>query len=567
MSVAAEPRVAARPGARGAPRRDDRLALAALALLVLAGLGLLLALGRDTTFYYDEWDWVQQRRDWSAAALLEPHNEHLSVVPVLLYKALFSTIGIEAYWPYRIVGLLLHGLVVVGLFLYARPRVGTVLALAAAAILLFLGKGWNDVLWPFQSGYLASLAAGVGALLALDRHTRRGDALAAGLLALALASSSLGLPLAAAIAIEVLGRPDRRRRWWVVAGPVALYAVWWAVYGREGVATLDNLFATPAYVAEALAGAAGGLVGLEPEWGRILAVLGVVALLAALRERLALTWRLGALLALPLLFWGLTGLARADLNEPAASRYIYPGALFLLLIGAEAGAGVRLSRRALALGAPLFLAALVANAGAMRDGAGFLRDRAAEVEGGLAAISLRPPGLYPLFQPEPKVAPQILAEPYFAAVEDLGSPVPAARELPRLFQRSREHADATLARVYALQLGPGAKPGGANPAVEFADKAGVVAKGPACVSITAQGPGAFAQLVVPPGGLLVTPDAGRATVTLRRFADGFGRPPLGTVERGAPPAAIRIPADASRVPWRAELDVEGAVRACGVAPA
>ena len=39
------------------------------------------------------------------------------------------------------------------------------------------------------------------------------------------------------------------------------------------------------------------------------------------------------------MFWGLTGLARADLGEPAASRYLYPGALFLLLIAIEAGRG------------------------------------------------------------------------------------------------------------------------------------------------------------------------------------------------------------------------------------
>ena len=184
---------------------------------------------------------MQLRRGWNADALLAPHNEHLSVVPVLLYKLLFATVGIDHYWPYRVLGLAMHAFVVVGLFFYARRRVGDVLALAAAATILFLGKGWNDVLWPFQAGFMASMAAGVGALLALDRGTRRGDVLAAVALLIALASSSLGLPLAAALGLEVLGRPDRRARWWIVAAPVALYAVWWAGYGREGVATLDNL--------------------------------------------------------------------------------------------------------------------------------------------------------------------------------------------------------------------------------------------------------------------------------------------------------------------------------------
>jgi hypothetical protein len=565
MSIAAERREVPAADTTVAPRapRADRRAVAALALLSLGGLVLLMYLSRDTTFYFDEWDWVQGRREWTVGALLEPHNEHLSLVPLLLYKLLFATVGLDQYWPYRLVGLAMHGFVVAALFFYARRRVGDVLALAAAATILFLGKGWNDVLWPFQSGFLASLAAGIGALLALDRGTRRGDLLAAVLLAVALAASSLGLPLTAAIGIEVLGRPDRRRRWWIVAAPVALYALWWAVYGREGVATLDNFFATPGYVLEAFAGAAGAIAGLAPEWGRIFAVLGVIVLLGALRERVGMTWRLAALIALPLLFWSLTGLARANLNEPAASRYVYPGALFLLLIAIEAGAGARLSRRGVAVLVPLLLGALVANVGQMRDGAGFLRDQATAVKGGLAAMRLAPPGLSPTFQPEPETAPQIRADRYLAAVRALGSPAPPLRDLPKLFQASRVHADATLARVFSFQLVPGAKPAGTAPKVEFAEQAGLTARG-SCVAITAQGPGAVAELVVPPGGLLVAPDDGSAKVTLRRFADGFGTAPLGAVSLGAPALAVRIPRDASPVPWRAKLALEGGVRACGV---
>jgi hypothetical protein len=565
MSIAAEPRAvppAATPPVPPAPRADRR-GVAALALMLLAGLALLLYLARDTTFYFDEWDWVLRRREWTVGALLEPHNEHLSVVPLLFYKLLFSTVGIEQYWPYRALGLATHAFVVVGLFVYARRRVGDALALAAAAIILLLGAGWNDVLWPFQAGFLASLAAGVGALLALDRGTRRGEVLAAVLILVALGSSSLGLPVAAALGVEVLGRPDRRSRWWIVGAPIALYGVWWAVYGREGVATLDNFFATPGYIGEALAGAMGAIAGLAPEWGRIFAVLGVIVLLGALRERVGMTWRLAALIALPLLFWGLTGLVRANLNEPAASRYVYPGAVFVLLIAVEAGAGARLSRRGHAVLAVFLLAALIQNVGAMRNGAGFLRDRATEVKGAIAAMQLAPSGLSPTFQPEPDKAPQIRADQYLAAVKELGSPAPSPRELPKLFQASREHADATLARMFALQLVPGAKPGGTAPRVEFANGAGLVPRGP-CVAIKAQGPGALAELVVPKGGLLVAPGEGSARVTLRRFADGFGATPLGEVGGGVPASAVRIPGDPSPVPWRAKLELEGTVRACGV---
>ena len=46
------------------------------------------------------------------------------------------------------------------------------------------------------------------------------------------------------------------------------------------------------------------------------------------------------LVALPLAFWALTA-RRAHFGEPAASRYLYPGVLFLLLVLAEAGSGLR----------------------------------------------------------------------------------------------------------------------------------------------------------------------------------------------------------------------------------
>ena len=292
-------------------------------------------------------------------------------------------------------------------------------------------------------------------------------------------------------------------------------------------------------------------------------MLGVIVLLGALRERVGMTWRLAALIALPLLFWGITGLIRASFNEPAASRYLYPGALFLLLIAVETCAGARLSRRGLALLAVLLLGALVSNVGEMRDGGGFLRDRAAQVKGAVAALQLAPRGLSPTFQPEPRVAPQIRADQYLAAVKELGSPAPPPRELPKLAPAAREHGDATLARMFVLQLIPGAKPGGSAPKVEFSNRAGLAPRG-SCVAITAQGSGALAELVVPKGGLLVDPGEGSAKVTLRRFADAFPDTPLGAVGGGAPAAAVRIPGDPSPVPWRAKLVLDGTVRACGV---
>ena len=37
----------------------------------------------------------------SVLTLLVPHNENLSLVPVLMYWTLFHTVGLT-YWPYRL---------------------------------------------------------------------------------------------------------------------------------------------------------------------------------------------------------------------------------------------------------------------------------------------------------------------------------------------------------------------------------------------------------------------------------------------------------------------------------
>jgi hypothetical protein len=510
----------------------------ALGGLVAVATGMALRAARATNFYFDDWNFIQDRRAWSLDALLAPHNEHLSLVPVLVYKTLFALAGIESYAPYRVAGLVVHALVVVLLFLYARRRVGDVAALAAAAVVAVLGQGWPDVLWPFQIGFLGSLAAGLGALLALDRADRRGDGFAAILITVALASSSLGIPLLAAAALEVLGRPDRARRWPVFAVPAVLYGAWYLHYGGQGRASADNFFATPAYVAEAAAAAAGAVFGLGPEWGRpLLLGLGVLLVLA-IRRGVLDPWRLAALIALPLAFWALTGITRADLHEPAAPRYLYPGVVFLLLVAVEAARGARVASRS---GAAVLLVALagvtIAHVGALRDGGGYLRDQATALDGSLAAMRLAAPhDLPPGFQPAPVVAPQIHAAAYLGAVQDLGSPAPPPAVLPRLYERAREAADDTLKRAYGLGLAAG-RPRGA------------------CRRARGR-----LELILPPGGLVINSEGGAATASVRRYGDVFA--PLGAVTAGQA-RALQIPGDASPTPWRVRVTTSGPVRICG----
>ena len=209
----------------------------------------------------------------------------------------------------------------------------------------------------------------------------------------------------------------------------------------------------------------------------------------------------------------------------------------------------------------MFLAgALLGNVGAMREGAGFLRDESTSVDGALAALPLVAKRVGADFQPDPDSAPQIRSGPYLAAVRDLGSPAPGPRALPGMYERARAQADEVLRRALSPRPAPSAAaPAGTAPKVDFVQSASAQAKG-ACQTLASQGGAALADVVVPPEGLLLRPQ-GAFTVSLRRFSDVYGDKPVATVPAGGQ-VLLQLPPDASPVPWHARLAFGGAVRAC-----
>ena len=124
------------------------------------------------------------RQDFDSDALFGPHNEHMVLVPVLIFKALWAATGLGGYWAFRLLVVLLHLACVVLVYAVARRRLGPWLALAPALVLLFLGTAWEIVLWPFEIQFLIPAAAGLGVLLLLEREDLRGDLIACGLLVL-----------------------------------------------------------------------------------------------------------------------------------------------------------------------------------------------------------------------------------------------------------------------------------------------------------------------------------------------------------------------------------------------
>ena len=399
-------------------------------LLVLAGAmvvaaGVILHLTRGFTFYYDEWNFVVNRQYSTSDAFFGPHNEHMVLVPVLIFKALWAVAGLNEYWTFRVVVVALHLLVAGLLYALARRRVGPVLALAPALILLFLGTAWEIILWPFEIQFLIPAAAGLGVLMAIEREDRAGDLVACGLLVLAFASGSLGVPVALGAAVEILFGPRRfTRLLTVVVPPALLYAIWLHEYNpyRHQFGSIGSVpkFATE-QLASALAGIAGFRYGTVRTPALVVAIAFIVVLAVHLVRHREGRPRLVALIVMALAYWGALALYRPWVLNQQPSRFLYAGGAFVLLMAVELVRDVRFDRRALAVVGALVVLSVASNADDLRNGAHTLREYSDFVQPGLGALDLARGTVDPSFRPEPTRAPDIVAGRYFEAVDRFGS--------------------------------------------------------------------------------------------------------------------------------------------------
>ena len=528
--------------------------LAAAAMLLSGGL-LLHWLGR-LTFWRDEWDFLLHRRSWSLSTFLDPFVEHLVAASILIYKVLVSTFGMDSGRPFQIAAVVLFLLSVGTLFAYVRRRIGEWLALAAILPILFLGPSWDDLLFPFQMALFGSVAAGIGALLAMERRSRGGDIAAAALLLLSLLFSDLGIPFVAAATVLVAFDRERWGRAFVVVVPTALWLVWYAGWGHNvhTFISVHNLANLPSYVLDGLASSLAAWTGLavgqnQPsplDWGRPLLVLAVgVAAWRLYRLRRPPASVLAALVLL-LGFWSLTALNANPLAPPSAGRYQYIGITFIAIAAAELLRGVRVSRGATAAILLVALAAAVGNASLLRDEARGLARIAQQERGGLAALELARARVDPGFKLTQQNSGvdylgELDAGSYFSAVDAYGSPAYSARELPGAPVAARTSADMVSAAALGIGLAP----------------AGPVEPG-SCV--TAKRGAAPTVASVPLNGIVLRANGPGTSVRLQRYASAFPVA-LGTLPARSP-RRLAIPADGSSRPWSVQLTGGGPVTAC-----
>jgi hypothetical protein len=546
---------------RNAPTVLMVVALAASAVLTLA-------LTAHLTFFGDTWEFLMNRHDFTAEAVLKPHNEHIVVFPVLIEQSLLRLFGMTNATPefaVLTVGLLATASLV---FVYVKRRVGPWLGLFAAVLVLFLGPAWEVLLWPFEIGFVGSTLFGLAMLLTLERSDRRGDLAACVFLALSLGFSSLGIAFVVAAAVSVLQGPRAtwRSRAYLVVIPLLLYAAWYVGWGHEAEThmSLRNLLASPRFVAESIAVAVGAVFGLgtspfggsvDPVWGRSILIALVLLLAYRQTKKPGFFPGLWPVVAAAATSWVLTALNAMPGRDPTTSRYQYAGVIFVLLLLANLLRDARLEKRAIVAVGAITVLAVGPNLVVLKDGQKWFTQQTVLTRSDTAAIEIAHRTVNPEFSLTPEVAGtptlvDVSAAKYLSAVDEYGSPAYSPAELAFAPEEGRRQADIVLSK--ALPISSATRSGGT----------GRPGAGARCVTLPGDGASTQREVPLRPGLTTIELAAGPpAQLALRRFAEnefpvalegGYG----GTV------TALRIPADSSPRPWFLHVEAQQQARIC-----
>jgi hypothetical protein len=559
-----------------------------MGLAALVSVVVLLVMQSGLTFFQDEWNMVIHRTGFNAPAFFDPNDVHPVPLVVAIYKLNLAIFGLTTVGPDRVVSVLLYALTGILLFVYVRRRVGGWLALFPAVVLLFLGPGWNVLLWPFEMTLVGSLAAGLGTLLALERDDRTGDVLACFLLVVAMGCSSLGVSFALAAGVDVLLKWRRRGLWrlWVPAVSLVLYVIWYATYGHKvpSAVSLTNLTTAPLYVAEGVSTSVASLLGLNTasptaevfahgSWAPVLLV--ALVLLCALwlaRGRPQVRPQILVVLTAGGSFWLLSALNFIPGREPTASRYQYLGAALLVLLLAEIFRGYRPGPRVVGAGAALTAVVLLANIVPLKDGLTTVEQQSEFARSELAAIEIAERTVEPDFSLNPQIAgtetlTPIDAASYLKAVAEHGSPAAGFDEITTLSEGARKEADTVLVNALPVELIEGegdTRPGGAaEPPLGVLTAPGVKTVGN-CLEIAAGAAAAGVPLTLHGSTAFHVDPGAAAKLGLWRFGVG---PSLENPLAAGSNTLLSIPADRSQAPWQAILTGSQAISACSVGSA
>ena len=457
---------------------------------------------------------------------------------------------------------------------------GTGSALAGLLPILFLGAASTDLLFPFQIFYFGAMAAGLGALLVIEREGKRGDALACALLVLSFTFSELALPFVLGVGVAIAQARGPLRRAYVVVVPLVLYAVWYAGWGHTGTSYLSfhNVANSPVYVLDGLASGLVSLLGLTPSgpatgnglgWGRPLLLAVLVLAVLRLRSGRPVPRSFWVTLTILLSFWFVTAANANFARAPFASRYQYAAAVLLLPVAADLASGlVRPRAPAVVLALGIAVAAVLGNFEALHNTYREFRYPTPTVRGGLAGLEVEADTVDPALTLDQQNSGfdyigSIRAGPYLSAVRAFGSPAYSPSELPRAPERARVAADLVMGTALRLAVRPttNSRAGGEPLPRVIGPPGSLVSTKGGCARVRPVA-GGFPVLAPPPGGVVLRAPPGATTrLALRRFAtESF---PISAGELTGS-GILAIPPDRSSQPWQLQLAVTRAISVCGL---
>jgi hypothetical protein len=466
------PRTGVKSRLRGSRRLGAVLALPLLA----AGFVLYLLLGLQLSFFNDDWYFLFQRPGVESKSgldsLLAPHNGNFVAIPSAIYKLLVLTFGLTSQAPYRVVLSALIVLVAGLMYLLVSRRTSPVIGVAVAAVCLFLGPAWEDLLFFASIDLIGSLAFGLAALWALDELTRKRSIAGCVLLVCAVACSNVGIAFAVGALVLVLQK-RRMHELWVAVIPLVVFGVWWLAYGHKQPSHLSahNLIHLPRYVLDSASAGLASLTGIN-RGGTVTAYTRghfvLLALALVIVAWLAMGGRPTRSVLVPvvilLAFWLLTGLGYYVGREPFASRYQLIDAVLILLVLAEGVSTSEVRDWFIALIAVASIAVVVLNVtGPLRFGYRFLHAQASIVKTDLGVLQ----SVRSRIEPNLSLMADVARNPYLSGITGArylsvtrSAGVPATSPVSKIMSQSlavRESADGVLAA--AEELHPRLLPG------------------------------------------------------------------------------------------------------------
>jgi hypothetical protein len=549
-------------------RTEREIVIPLLIAVLAAGAMMTIVLTWKLTFWQDTFDFLILRRDITWDTVMTPHNEHITVFPVLIEQAIMRVFGLGNAHPEYI--LLAIFLVVAALlvFVYVRRHLGYWAGLFATILILCLGPAWEVLLWPFEIGFIGSVIFGLAMFLALERESRNWDLAACAFLILSMGFSSLGLPFAVGAVVDALQK--RRTRGWgrlyVAVVPLVLFALWYLGWGRDAEShmTLHNVFTAPRFVIESAAIALGSLFGLgtnpingetTPLWGALILVGLGVGIAYLQRRRPGFSPTLWPVAAATLANWVLTAFNQIPGRDPTSSRYQYAGAIFIVLVLANLLPRINWTRRALIVAAAVVVCAVGPNLVVLKGGRNGLDAQTVYTKADLAALQIARRTVAPDFQLGPEVAGtpslvNVYAGDWIQADDEYGSPAYSEEELAAAPAPGPQQADIVLSQALPLKtvVTPDAYDAGGG-----RENCVAVPGGSPTISEVEVGPGAT-RIEVAPGE--------EAHFNLRRFSPPGEYPvPMAGVAGGSV-VVLRVPRDESPRPWYLHAEAAQSVRVC-----